>query len=399
MTMKIAIVYFGEFPRKIGGTGADRRVRDIARGLAAQDGVDVTMLVPRRSDDQEKLEMDGLNITYLGQVKRNGLWWYLSRLAFWKDVLKLNHRLPFDWILLYSPTIDALFPAWRLKSSGTKIATEMCDLRSVGFTKSSIRKFFNAQLFKLDENLIPKVTNLNIVISRFLEDHVRRVAPNTPVMRLPVLVDKALFVPVENAPLIAKNRFGVAEEDFAVVYAGGLWKQEGVRYLVEAFSEVVRRFPHSKLIIAGRIVPDSNDHDDIEKLVRKLQIREQVVLAGWVSTDDVILLYSRANVLVLPQINDKFAIAALPTKLAEYSAMRKPIIATRVGDVPMYFTDDESALLVESEDALQLQKALERIISNPELQEQLAAGAARVGDTHFDYRISGKHILRKMADC
>lgn len=100
--------------------------------------------------------------------------------------------------------------------------------------------------------------------------------------------------------------------------------------------------------------------------------------------------------LVLPQINDQFAIAAMPTKSAEYAMMGKAIIATEVGDIPLYFRNGESALLVKSESASALADAMERLIKDTELRNRLAIAARKVAETHFDYREAGKRIVAAM---
>ena len=358
MTLKVGIIYLGTFPPKKGGSGADRRVREIARGINAQPDTELEMLVARRSGDPEVLQYDGITIRYLGDVGPSFIGKLMGRLKFWREVRALNKSNPFDWILLYSIRIDAIIVAWLLRGSGVRLAAEFCDLRSVGSTRSTLRDHFESFLSRLDEIFIPRITHLNIVISQYLENHVKKQAPKTEAQRLPILVDESLFQPVEDADEIMKERFNLTETSFLAVYLGGLWRQEGVSYLIKGFAKFVQSNPEARLLIAGRLVAGSADHDDAEAIAKDLGIADKVIFPGWVSTDDVALFYSRANALVLPQINDEFAVAALPTKLAEYSITGKPIIATRVGDVPDYFEDGKDILLVESGNAQNIADAL-----------------------------------------
>ena len=396
--MRIAIVYFAEFPPKVGATGGDRRVRDIAIGLAAQPGVEVTMLAARREPRQDRVSLGAFDAVFLGGTSRSVFGRIASRLSYWRDFLRLNKQARFDWIIFYSVNLDALLPAILAAGSGTKVAAEFCDLVSVGHMAFTVRTWLSSRWHALGERLLPKVTSLNIVISRGFVTHVRRQAPATPVVKVPVLVDGTIFKPVENPRARAKTQFTIPEEATLIAYVGGLWKQEGVAYLVEAFSSLAGEFPHLKLIIAGSLVSGNGDFDDVEALVDKLGIRDRVVLPGWVSTEDVALIYSRADILVLPQVDNTFAQMAMPTKLAEYSAMARPIVATRVGDVPLYFTHEKDALLVESCNVEQLAQSIRSLASDPQLRERLGAGAKSVAREHFDPVAAGKRIVSAMKD-
>ena len=396
MTLKVGIIYLGIFPPNKGASGADRRVREIARGIQVQPDVELEMLVPRRSGDPDILEYEGFTIRYLGSASRSFMGKYLSRLRFWRDVLAHNKNAGLNWVLLYSVRIDALLPARLLRRSGTKLSAEFCDLRSVGSSQSAFKDFRETQLSKLDEIFIPRVTDLNIVISRYLGEHVKRQAPKTDAIRLPILVDEGLFNLVKQAKKIMNEKYALQENAFLAVYVGGLWRQEGVAYLLEGFAGFVKNNPEARLLIAGRLVSGSADHDDIEEISKKLGITGKVILPGWVSTDDVALFYSRADVLVLPQINDEFAVAALPTKLAEYSITGKPIIATRVGDVPDYFEDGKDILLVESENGKKIEEALGLLANDNKLAAKLGKAARLVAEKHFSPQKALKDVVLEM---
>ena len=103
-------------------------------------------------------------------------------------------------------------------------------------------------------------------------------------------------------------------------------------------------------------------------------------------------IYSRSDGLALPQLNDQFAVAALPTKLAEYSNMKKAIIATRVGDIPQYFTSGKDILLVESENIDEIEQAMITLITDKGLRQKLGEGASRVAQENFDYRRAGERL-------
>ncbi len=64
-----------------------------------------------------------------------------------------------------------------------------------------------------------------------------------------------------------------------------------------------------------------------------------------------------------------------PTKLFEYMAMEKAIIASKVGQIAEVLTNNENAILVEPGNIEELAKAIERLINNPKLIKVLAKNA------------------------
>lgn len=391
--MRIAVVYLAEFPPAKGGSGADRRVRDIVRGLASQ-GNEVEMWVPRRNTGASLLDQGDYRIRYCGPtIAKAGR--LRARLGYWREVLTLAKSGGFDWVLLYSVRIDAFLPALLMRSRGIKIASEFCDLRSSGIERTSVSSWLTWLSLKADEILMPRVSDLNIAISRYLVDHVTRHSPRSATLRLPVLVDSDLFKPSPAAAEAANLRWGIPSQAPVFAYVGGLWKQEGVRFLVEAFTRLAKRHPEARLIIAGRL-DKAASHDDVEAMAQASGLGNRIITPGWVSTEDVVSIYSRADVLVLPQARDLFAVAALPTKLAEYSNVGKAIIASDVGDVGQYFVSGRDALLVECENVDQLEAAMEKLAGDKQLRAQLSEGATKVARANFDYREAGNRIAAKM---
>lgn len=393
--MNIGIVYLSTYPPLKGASGADRRVRNIARGLA-HEGHQVHMLVPLRQAKQlSTSNTEGYSIHYFGD---NTSWYkhFSGRIRFWQEVCSfaLSHKL--SWLLLYSNTADSIIPAIYLKKAGINIAAEFCDLRSSGYNTNNPREFIRHFLFKADEFLLPKVTNLNIVISSYLSRHLHSVAPRVPTMQLPILVDTDQFIPNELSAKQFRQHYNLNDSP-VVAYVGSLWFPEGVRYLVEAFSGLIQEHPNAKLVIAGAL-EKSPRHDNIVNQINELRINKSVITTGWLDTSEVIALLSAADTLVLPQTNHLFSQAALPTKLAEYSAMGKAIIATSVGDVPTYFRHMENALLCEPENVETLRTALISLIDQPLLRKNLGDAAKDTAYETFDYRSAGSRISQCMVD-
>jgi len=383
--MKINVIYQGVFPPKKGASGADRRVRSIVRGIA-QDSNSVEMLIPaNRNPSKENKDKDEYSIHYLGtSMFKNFL--FIGKIAYWFSVLKYVITNKVDLVLFYGTSMEGIPIAYLLRLIGTKVVYELCDL------PSSSLKGFGKFRNELAENVLPKCTNLNIVISDFLETHVKKMAPKTPTLKIPILVDSDLFITNANDAESIRVKYNIKKDDILLAYAGGTWKEEGVIFLLEAFKILSNEYSNIRLIIAGKLA-ESIRHDDIKGFVEKNNISDKIITTGWIGTDELTGVYSAADILVLPQIQHQFNQAGLPTKLAEYSAMGKSIVATKVGDVTLYFDHKVNSILCEPSNVSDLKEALELIITDQTLRTEIGKNAKITANKFFDYRVAGFNML------
>lgn len=377
--MRITLVYLGHFLNPNGMSAASRRTRDIGRGLAAN-GHNVTIAVPRRSPDDTDTTVDGMSVVYLGGGKER---WLTRRLQYWaalEDHVKRTHT---DWVLLYYVRGDAVFAARRLKAIGCNVATIFSDKHSVNYGLKDLKRWPLWAFIKSGEAWLPKVSDLNICISRLLDADCKAYAPNVPSFILPVIVDSDHFDTSPNRALQAEQRWSIARTDITVGYLGGFWKHHGVRDLIDAFAQIAPKYPAARLFLAGKLV-SAETHDDILALTAAHTLEDQVIVSDWMETEDVINAYSRLDILVLPQHDAAGIQAGMPTKVAEYAQMGKAIIATRTSDISDYFEDQTHALLVPPSDATVLAQALEKLIQDQSLRQTLGKNAAEMAAANFD---------------
>lgn len=122
--------------------------------------------------------------------------------------------------------------------------------------------------------------------------------------------------------------------------------KDGVDRLIKAFSIVAQKHKDVKLYIIGR-TPSSDDASGNLQLVDSLGIKDRVVFTGVVLAEQMPQLLTNAIILALARPNNLQAQNGFPTKLGEYLLTRNPVVVTKVGDIPLFLKDGESALLAE----------------------------------------------------
>jgi glycosyltransferase involved in cell wall biosynthesis len=165
--------------------------------------------------------------------------------------------------------------------------------------------------------------------------------------------------------------------------------------LFEAMSNIITNYPEVMLIVAGgSLVPDS---DDAEKLILEYGLERNALYLGVIPEEDVIDLQGTSDILVMPKLDDPVNHAGLSTKLAEYLASGKAVIASDVGDVRKYVIQEEDALLVRPGDRGALERALLRLLGDPELCKKLGASARQAAVRYFDIKINVKRLVIAMS--
>ncbi|ACY16535.1 glycosyltransferase family 4 protein [Haliangium ochraceum] len=167
-----------------------------------------------------------------------------------------------------------------------------------------------------------------------------------------------------------------------VLYAGAVEAGRGLRVLLRAFARLA---PHSdaRLVIAGR--PSGNAASSLNAAIAELGIEERVTLEPAVANEDMPELIARAAVCVAPSAAEVSVqpMALYPTKILEYMACRRAVVAARRGAASLLIEDGVHGVLFRPGDAEDLADKLLLVLEDAALRERLAAaGYRRVRDEH-----------------
>lgn len=127
-------------------------------------------------------------------------------------------------------------------------------------------------------------------------------------------------------------------------------------------------------------VGDGDMRGRLEQLALQLGVSDRVHFAGALAPHEVLEMCRKAEALVLPSYSE-----TLPLVILEAFRCGTPVIATRVGGIPLLVKHERTGLLVGVGDVAQLASALQRVGSNPEFRDQLAGGARAAAHQHPDY--------------
>ena len=207
-----------------------------------------------------------------------------------------------------------------------------------------------------------------------------RCPENAEKMRvIPNGVDVNLFTPAD-----IPTEGAVAEKPLIACVARGLEARKGIAYLIEALATAQRVTP-VELVIIGK-----DSHRLKQRMLeqaRALGVIDVVTLVDAVSLHDLIALYQRATVTVVPSLLEGFSKPAL-----ESMACGTPVIGTAVGAIPE-LVDESSGVLVAPGDAGALAAALIDLLQDDRRVKRMGAAARRRAVTLFAWDNVAQRVL------
>ncbi len=180
--------------------------------------------------------------------------------------------------------------------------------------------------------------------------------------------DTELFNPAKFNKHSVRDKYKIGREKKVAMFFGTprVWK--GIEDLIEAVSLIKNE--NVVLVLVG---VDNNDYCRLLLKKARSLLGRRFVQFGLQPFDSVPEFLSMSDIVVIPQRKNSATIAQIPAKVFDAMAMAKPIIATRVSDLPEILGG--CGWIVDPEHPKQLAKTTQDILNNPEEAEKMGRNA------------------------
>ena len=178
------------------------------------------------------------------------------------------------------------------------------------------------------ERLFPRSADAVLVVSRLLRSYMVSIGvPEEKIFLIPNGFDEELFHPDVDGSAV-RRQYGLSDSP-TVMYSSALWSFERPLHEValEAFRVARSEVPEAKLLMTG-----AGDLD-VKGIIRKLNLEDSVIMAGFVPRNMMPQLMASADVALHVISYHPFHQASSPMIIPEYMAMGKPIVAPRSGSL------------------------------------------------------------------
>lgn len=317
----------------------DPRVRREAESIAAA-GRPVVVLGLRRPDQDRDGELAGVRVRRL-DVQRHqgaGLFVYLGEYldffmrAAW-TAARLHRRERFALVQVHSLPDFLAFAALPLRLLGVPLILDLHEAMPE-FFRSRFPKASNPiahRLLEIQERASIAVSTATLTVNMAMRDRLVRLG--VPPAKVSVVINSPSLARFD--PTAHPRRVFRADGSLRVIYTGGLTPTYEVDVAIRAMAGIAADRPDLdvRLEVYGR----GDTEPSLRALAAELDVADRVTFHGRIPIDDVPAAVAAADIGVAPTRRDPFTDLSLSTKVYEYAAMGKPVVASRLPMVAATF--------------------------------------------------------------
>jgi glycosyltransferase involved in cell wall biosynthesis len=170
-----------------------------------------------------------------------------------------------------------------------------------------------------------------------------------------------------------------------ILFASRLLWSKGLGELIDAMRLMRQRGIAARLLVVGS--PDRENPECVpEAVVRNWETEGMIEWLG--ERDDMPSVFRQAHVVVLPSWDE-----GAPKVLLEAAASGLPIVTTDIPGCRQIVRDGVNGLLVPSRDPAAIARALERLITQPDLRARMGVMGRAIAVAEFDEAIIVEQTL------
>ena len=371
----------------------DFRVRQEARALA-EAGYQVTVISPARPGQRWRETIDGVRVyRYPAPWETSGVLGYVfeygySTLALFILSLVVYLREGFDVVHAANPPDTLVLVAAAYKLLGKRFVYDHHDL---------VPELYDAIFRDRGHRLMHRALLMLEKLSLRYADHV--IATNQSYKAMEMErggVPAERITIVRNGPelkgrQVAEPDPGLRQKGRTIIgYLGVMGFQDGVDYLLRALHHLVHDLGRTDVfcVLIGGL---GGAQPSLKRLATQLGLDDYVWFTGWVSDTDLLRYIASADLCVDPDPSNPFNDRSTMSKMMEYMAQAKPIVAF---DLPEHrFTAQAAAMYVRPNDELEFARALAQLMDDPARREAMGLFGHRRVNTELAWHYSAQNLV------
>ncbi|HEX5491193.1 MAG TPA: glycosyltransferase family 4 protein [Candidatus Udaeobacter sp.] len=176
-----------------------------------------------------------------------------------------------------------------------------------------------------------------------------------------------------------RRELGIADEIPLIGNIGMIRPDKGQLELVKAVPLVLQKRPDARFVVVGQGTGILKRGINVRNAIDRAGLADKIIMAGY--RWDTPEVFAACDMIVIVSLRTE----ASPIVLREAFASGRPVIATKVGDIPEIVRDRENGLLIEPGNPQALASAILEFISDPELAARCAANGLRYATENFSF--------------
>jgi glycosyltransferase involved in cell wall biosynthesis len=334
--------------------------------------------------------IDGIPYTYLGYKQRpnnqivklfDEVLSFSRLIVFLVSLINKRRKvvlLIFNSEIQYSIPIYFIAKIFRIKTS--KFVADIIDKSE--FTGSVFQKM-KRYGYMLNFRFFNRVSDKLIVFSYYLRDeYIKMGYTESNIIIQPNLTDFDFW----------KSADG--EIKYHLGYSGAPYLKDGLYDLFKAISILARQNINVTLLVIGDAIFGKSLIPALRVECARLGISGKVTFTGLVDSAKVKQYLSECKMLAITRPSTIQTKAGFPTKLGEYCASGRPILATNFGDMDKYFTDGHDIVMAECGNPESIARKISWMLENTDQLNLITKRGYEKANQLLEYKNSVNRILK-----
>lgn len=207
------------------------------------------------------------------------------------------------------------------------------------------------------------------------DELMQRGVDENKILIVPNGVDPIRFSPSIDGTNI-REKYKISEEEILVTFVGTFGPWHGTEVLAKTIKEVCSTNKNIKYMFVG----NGANYNLVSDIVNQSGFSDKVIFTGLIPQLETPEYLAASDILVSPQIPnpDGTPFFGSPTKLFEYMAMGKAIVASSLDQMSYLLSNNETALLTEPASVTDLISAILKFSKDKSLRQRFGANARNV---------------------
>ncbi len=181
---------------------------------------------------------------------------------------------------------------------------------------------------------------------------------------------------------VSANALASKNGNKVILFLSRVEKAKGIYETIDSFQSLQSKYPHLILNIAGT----GSELESVKQYVAENNV-QRVNFLGWIDGKQKAHALHDSDIFVLASYSE-----GMPICVLEAMASGKSVVTTDVGGIKDFFEDGQMGLKVKVKDTVDLEQKFEKLLSNPELMEN-------IGKYNADYakkRFSAIQVAKRL---
>ena len=142
---------------------------------------------------------------------------------------------------------------------------------------------------------------------------------------------------------------------------------------LESMPYILKNFPDVVLVYVG----EGSGRLKLEKRAKSMGLDDKVIFTGFVSQEQVFAWIKKAEIVLIPYADNPNCHTTVPSKLYEYMAVGKPIVATRFPGISEILNHKSNGLLYKANSLNDFTDCILQLLNDSDLAESLSLKAQK----------------------